>query len=279
MLNMRFVNFIALAFASVIMLSCTQPEEKKITPDPEPIVVPDKLELSAGTDVKPTFTSDGGDVQISFTASTPWTASVINTRADNWISVSPSSGNAGSASVTVTVDASTSYDERGATVRISCGTVNEDVVVTQKQLDALILSPSRQEMTVKGGTITIKAMSNVSYTYEIGEDCAAWVTEEKTKGLVSTDYMFRVAPNEQVEPREGTIVFNGAGKSETVHIYQHGITPTMVISKNRFVVDEFENEIKVEVSSNVDVAANVVSGSEWISEVQEGMCPCRKWNE
>lgn len=268
MLNMRFVNFIALAFASVIMLSCTQPEEKKITPDPEPIVVPDKLELSAGTDVKPTFTSDGGDVQISFTASTPWTASVINTRADNWISVSPSSGNAGSASVTVTVDASTSYDERGATVRISCGTVNEDIVVTQKQLDALILSPSRQEMTVKGGTITIKAMSNVSYTYEIGEDCAAWVTEEKTKGLVSTDYMFRVAPNEQVEPREGTIVFNGAGKSETVHIYQHGITPTMVISKNRFVVDEFENEIKVEVSSNVDVAANVVSGSEWISEVQ-----------
>ena len=252
---MRIDALFTTVVVCMAMLSCSPGEQKDNPTPPDPVVVPDKIEISAGSDVKPTFTSAGGSVQISFTSSNAWTASVINSRADNWVSVTPSGGNAGSASVTVTVAESSSYDERGATVRISCGKVCEDVIVTQKQLDALILSPSRQEIDVKGGTVTVKAMSNVAYSYEIGEDCAGWVSELKTKALVSTDYSFKVEPSQQVEPREGTIVFSGAGKSETVKIYQHGITPSMVISRNRFLVDEFANEVKVEVSSNVDVTA------------------------
>lgn len=265
---MRIDALFTTVVVCMAMLSCSPGEQKDNPTPPDPVVVPDKIEISAGSDVKPTFTSAGGSVQISFTSSNAWTASVINSRADNWVTVTPSGGNAGSASVTVTVAESSSYDERGATVHISCGKVCEDVIVTQKQLDALILSPSRQEIDVKGGTVTVKAMSNVAYSYEIGEDCAGWVSELKTKALVSTDYSFKVEPSQQVEPREGTIVFSGAGKSETVKIYQHGITPSMVISRNRFLVDEFANEVKVEVSSNVDVTANVIAGGEWMKEAQ-----------
>ena len=69
------------------------------------------------------------DTVISFTATADWTATV---EGGDWLSVSPASGEAGKISVTLSAAANGEADARTAIVRISCGTDEATVTVTQE---------------------------------------------------------------------------------------------------------------------------------------------------
>ena len=69
------------------------------------------------------------DTVISFTATADWTAAVED---GEWLSVSPASGEAGEISATLSATANSEADARTATVRISCGTDEATVTITQE---------------------------------------------------------------------------------------------------------------------------------------------------
>ena len=79
------------------------------------------------------FSTDGGSNVITFTSSEAWTAQVVNSRADDWCSIEPTSGPAGSAKITVTTTANDTPDDRTASIIIKAGTASKTINVLQKK--------------------------------------------------------------------------------------------------------------------------------------------------
>ena len=212
------------------------------------------------------FTTDGGSNEITFTSSAAWTAEVINSRADAWCSVNPTSGAAGDAKITVTTTANDTPDDRSASVIIKAGTTSKTIAVSQKQKDALTVTASKFEVAYEGGEVAIEVKANIDFEYAVEESAKEWVEYKATRALKTSNLVFEVKENESKEKRETKITIKSGKFSETITIYQAGSTPTIVISKNEYTVSSAGEKIAVEVKSNVDVEVEIPADAEWISE-------------
>ena len=152
--------------------------------------------------------AEGGDCSFSFKTTDTWTASVINGRADGWLTFSPTSGMSGNVTVMVTASKNEGYEDRSATLRIVSGKNTTDLLITQKQKDALLVNAAKYEVPEDGGDISIEVKSNVNYDYTL-EDADGWLTENtaKTRAMETRTLSFVVSPNESTDRREGRIVF------------------------------------------------------------------------
>lgn len=212
------------------------------------------------------FTPTGGSDVISFTASEAWTAEVINTRADSWCSVNPTSGGAGDAEITVTTTPNDTPDDRSASIVIKAGTVSKTITVSQKQKDALTVTASKFEVTAEGGEVLVEVKANIDFSYEIDKDATNWVKYESTRALKTSTLVFKVDANEGIEKREAKIQIKSGEFNETVTIYQEGAKPTIILSQNEYSVPAAGETIAVEVKSNVNVEFVIPSDAEWITE-------------
>ena len=251
-------------FASIaMMVACTEGDtEGNDTPTPQPpkpSITIDSASLSS-------FNEEGGSGKISFTASEAWSAEVINSRADSWISIHPTSGAAGEATVTVTTEPNDTPDERSASIVIKAGSASQTIKVSQKQKDALTVTAASFEVSNEGGQIEIEVKANIDFEYEIEESAKEWVTYEGTRALKTSTLTFAVAENDDVEKREAKINITSGKFNEVVTIYQTGVEPTMVISQNEYKVSAAGETIAVEVASNVDVTVELPADADWISE-------------
>ena len=87
---MKKLFFIFAFFALIV--ACTDNEsEGELSPNQHPKEPSISLDATTAN-----FSSNGGNNTITFTSSEAWTAQAINSRADEWCSVNPTSGNAGS---------------------------------------------------------------------------------------------------------------------------------------------------------------------------------------
>ena len=118
--------------AVLILAFARQPKE-----DPKPeITIPAESKTVFTQGIK--FQEDPGEqpktktTTVTFVTNEKWTADVTEiTKASSWLSVEPTSGNAGSVTMTVTAQPNTTSSERSATVTITCGTDTESFTVTQ----------------------------------------------------------------------------------------------------------------------------------------------------
>ena len=70
---------------------------------------------------------------IGFETTQSWTASVRETsRAESWISINPTSGDAGKHTITVTLTENETTESRQAVVIISCGGESANISITQR---------------------------------------------------------------------------------------------------------------------------------------------------
>jgi len=239
-------------------------EDKSVNSDTPEIPV---IKIGQDENLAPVCTSDGEKLDFHFTATSSWTASVMNTRADSWLSVEPLSGEAGTITLTITLLPNDSYDERNATIQIKCGDDVKNIVVTQKQKNALMLSASRCEVSQQGGTVDIEVRSNVSYTTEIPAQYKEWIeAAPASRALETSALSFSVAANMELEPREGEIIIqeNDGSLSEVLHVYQFG-GPVIVISQREYTVPSEGGTVQVEIESNTEYEA-LPPEEEWIRE-------------
>ena len=222
----------------------------------------DKLKISGQRTV--TVPATATTATINFTAAGKWTAELANDRPADWISVSPASGVKGECSVTVTIKANETPDERSAVVKITCGSVYETVKVVQKQKDMITLTPSTNEFSAAGGTFTVNVRANVEYSFEVnGSD---WIVNAGTRALTDKTTSFTIKPNEDLQKREGSVTVKCALGNETYTIYQSAADPAIVLTSNNVPVPAAGGSVQVEVSSNVTVEMAITAGGEWLTE-------------
>ena len=250
----------------LLAVSCSDSDKELEEPTPpEPVVA--GITFAEDTDRQPLVGSAGGTLSIHFTATASWTASVGNSRADGWISVSPTSGEAGEGSVTVTVASNEGTDERSASVFLVCGEEQETVVVTQKQKDALILSQQVYELPAEESTIELEVQSNVSYETSVSVD---WIEPVTSRSLTQETLVFRVAANESEEQRSGAITLKSGELEETVNVYQAGKEkeeePVLLLSDKLLYVGAEGGTVDVQVQSNVAYTYKPEAAYDWIVE-------------
>ena len=247
-----------------MMQSCSDDNKTQTPPVPEP-----EISFPAGSDTQPVFATEGGTSTLTFTASEAWTASVgeANTRAIDWLSISPTSGQAGTATLTIQAEPNDTPDERNAAITLTCGNARETLTVTQKQKDALTVTSNKIELEAEGGDFAIELQANVSVTYEIAEDAQSWLTPASdTRALTTTTLRFHAATNEDLQPRQGVITLNGGnGLTEEVTVYQAGSGPVLILTQKEYLVGSEGETIQVELKSNNTYQIEMPS-VDWITE-------------
>lgn len=225
------------------------------------------VSLGPGQDKEVVIPTGGGSFKISFTTLENWTASLINSRADSWVEISPASGNAGWSEILVSVAENNGFDDRSASIRISCDDETETVVVTQKQKDAITLSSTRFDVESSGGNIVVKLKSNVDFSYRIADGCQSWIQALETKSYDDYSCSFSIAENMDILGRSGEIVFTDGTLSETVKVFQSGASPMIVISEHMYEVGSAGGQVRIDVASNVDVTMTIPGDVDWIREI------------
>lgn len=206
----------------------------------------------------------GGTAEFSFNATAKWSAELVNDRADGWITITPTSGKRGVQTISISAASNETYDERNATVVVKCGEDVKTIVVAQKQKDALTVTSSKFEVPAEGGEIDIEVQANFDFSIDIK---AEWIKQTKTKGLSTNNLGFSVDPNDTGEKREGEIIVSGNGITETIKVYQ-AFLEYVVITKNLFTLPEKGGIVDVEIKSSVDYGVQMLSGAEWVSEIE-----------
>ena len=245
---------------SVLNVSCSKDEEA-----PE-IKIPTGSEdfFSKSMD----FDNSASEKKLTFSSNKPWTVTVSDTRAgSSWLSVSPTSGDAGTQTLTVRAEENTTYDDRNAVISVVAGDSVRRVFVNQKQLDALTLTSDRFEVPVEGGTVNIEVKSNIDYNAVIPTEYQSWIhlSKSTTRGLSTSSLSFTIDKSDEYDKREGKIIIKSKDKEETVSIYQAG-DGILTLTQNVYDISSSAQELSIEISSNFDYTVDMPD-VDWIKEV------------
>ena len=191
-------------------VACDKPEEEGNN-NQKPVEVVGEVSLT--TEAEVVVGADGATLNITFSATQAWSASCTA----DWVAIDPSKGEAGTVTLKATVAPNQGYDDRTATVTLTCDSASKDVKIVQKQKNALVLAPETIQVPAEGKDLEIKLQANVDVT---AAPDANWITELTTKALTERTFNFTVAPNTDYEPRTGHIVFSSEAGRETITVEQ-----------------------------------------------------------
>ena len=245
-----------------VVCSCKDDNNEPTPPEPS-----SEITIPSSENLNPVLSQEGGTVSISFTTTADWTASLVNTRAESWITVTPNSGSKGKNEITITATTNETYDERNATVVLKCGSDSKNIVVTQKQKDALTVTSSKYEVASKGGNISVEVKANINFEVEVKADWIKQVKSSNTRALTTSNLNFTIEPNETGDKREGEIIIKSGELSETVKVYQ-GFENFITLTQKDFTIPEEGGSVDIEIKSTLNYEVKMLSDVDWITEVQ-----------
>ena len=245
-----------------VVCSCKDDNNEPTPPEPS-----SEITIPSSENLNPVLSQEGGTVSISFTTTADWTASLVNTRAESWITVTPNSGSKGKNEITITATTNETYDERNATVVLKCGSDSKNIVVTQKQKDALTVTSSKYEVASKGGNISVEVKANINFEVEVKADWIKQVKSSNTRALTTSNLNFTIEPNETGDKREGEIIIKSGELSETVKVYQ-GFENFITLTQKDFTIPKEGGNVDIEIKSTLNYEVKMLSDVDWITEVQ-----------
>lgn len=255
-----------LAMLVCIFAGCSDGGNEGLEPTPKPDVVTPEITIDSSILTNGlSFDTAGGDKSVSFSTNVNWSLSVASTTGGTtWCQASVTSGTKGTVTVKFTVTEHTSYDDRSVSVTIKAGTVSKTFTITQKGVDALLVTTNKYELAQKGGQIEIEVKANIDYQMEISETAKSWITEASSRALTSHKHFFNIAVNEEVEKREGEIYFKSGDKVETIKVYQAG-GALILLSQNEYTVSDAGEMIIVDIKSNIEFGVQLPD-VDWITD-------------
>lgn len=216
-----------------------------------------------------TIPASAETVTVSFKTDKPWTASLVNERPQQWCSISPESGEAGTSYITVTTTENLDSEDRSALIVLKTGGEKyQSVMVTQKQRDALTVTESVFELSEESSEFTVEVKANVNYSFSISQNAQDWLHIVETKALQTSHLVFQADQNDDLDPREGEIVITDGNLTETIRVYQQGSDPRIILGTDDYIIGSDGDEFIVQVSSNVDVTMSIEqgTGASWLRE-------------
>jgi hypothetical protein len=183
----------------------------------------------------------------------------------DWISRVPKTRGLTESVEQFTVKPNSGHDGRSAKIIFKTSDNKSDtLVVTQSQLDAIILTNKNVAIEPNGATIDVKVMSNVNYEVKIPSD-VDWVkVAPKTRGLAESTVQLVVSENKTYDNRSANIIFkSGDNVKDTLSITQAQLNAIIISNKN-VNVESGGGTIDVKVKSNVDYSVEIPSSVNWI---------------
>ena len=201
-------------------------------------------------------------ITLSFSSNVAWSATV----SADWLTISPSSGEAGKNSVKVEVEENRTGQPRSATITISDkeSTQKVSVTVRQEALKAsLTVSPESLEFSANKGEEMLNVTSNTDWV--ITKD-AEWITLDSDKGKGLATIAAGVTENTSLTSRTGSITVSTSDGSvkKTVSVRQSGADVIFTIDKNEFNVAAAGESFSVKVTRNIGYKIN--SQPEWVKQ-------------
>ena len=231
------------------------------TPEETASITIDSSITSNGVD----FDAKGGEKTVSFSANKDWTLSVATpTNGTVWCTPSATNGVKGDATVKFIVKENSDYDDRSVSVTIKAGTASKTFTITQKGVDALLVTSTKFEVPQEGGSIEVEVKANISYELQISETAKSWISEAKSRALTTKKHAFTIAASEEYEKREGEIHIKSGDKLEIVKVYQAG-GAILMLSKNDCSVSSEGETISVDIKSNIEYGVQMPN-VDWITD-------------
>ena len=204
-------------------------------------------------------------ITLSFSTNVAWSATV----SADWLTISPSSGEAGKNSVKVEVEENRTGQPRSATITISDkeSTQKVSVTVRQEALKAsLTVSPESLEFSANKGEEMLNVTSNTDWV--ITKD-AEWITLDSDKGKGLATIAAGVTENTSLTSRTGTITVSTSDGSvkKTVSVRQSGADVIFTIDKNEFNVAAVGESFSVKVTHNIGYKIN--SMPDWVKQTDK----------
>jgi len=250
------VALLLCAFVASCSSDSTEPEPEP-APNPSVPVQGDEIVIPEDTDLSPTISQDGDSKTVRFTAKEPWQAYVADTRAaSDWLHVSPTSGEAGEVELTITTERNEAPDDREGFVKIVSGNSQATISVTQKQRDALTVSPSQRTIDARETEFEVEVRANIDFEVEVRAD---WIEQISTRALTTTVLQFRAKRNIE-DKRTATIIIRSGEKSETITITQE--KGEFIVDTERINIDAAKQSVSARVRANIDF--EVESKASWI---------------
>ena len=127
---MKKIGYILL-MAVACTLACKKQEEEKPQPVVPKIEIPTESQAVFSQGISLEAGESAQSQTVKFTTTVAWTADVADVKSSTWLSVSPTSGSAGSVTLTVTAQPNNEKLDREASVTIKCGTASQKFTVRQ----------------------------------------------------------------------------------------------------------------------------------------------------
>ena len=242
-----------LAMLTCIFASCSDGgSEDPVNPTPKPEEVKAEITIDSGIVSNGlSFDTAQSEQFVSFATNTDWTLSVASTTSGTtWCKASLTSGSKGSANVKFSVEENTEYDERSVSVTIKAGSVSKTFTITQKGVDALLVTTNKYEAAQGGGKIEVEVKANIDYQFVISESAQNWITEVSSRSLTNHKHIFAISACGEEDKRIGEIKFKSGDKEETVYVYQG--KSILLLTDNEITVNHEGDTISVELKSNCD---------------------------
>uniref|UniRef100_UPI0040265839 BACON domain-containing protein n=1 Tax=Candidatus Cryptobacteroides bacterium TaxID=3085639 RepID=UPI0040265839 len=201
-------------------------------------------------------------VTLSFSTNVAWSATV----SADWLTISPSSGEAGKNSVKVEVEENRTGQPRSATITISDKESMQKVSVTVRQealKASLTVSPESLEFSANKGEEMLNVTSNTDWV--ITKD-AEWITLDSDKGKGLATIAAGVTENTSLTSRTGSITVSTSDGSvkKTVSVRQSGAAVVFSVDKNEHSVAAAGGDFTVIVTRNIGYKIN--SQPDWVKQ-------------
>ena len=177
-----------------------------------------------------------------------------------------------SSTITLTVDANDTYDDRTGTVQVKQknGSLAGTITIAQKQKDYLAVTPKSFDVTCEAQTIALEVQDNVSYSVVIPDEAKGWITlltDAETKAVTTDDVVFAIAENASYDNREASITIKQVDGplAETVIVHQRQ-TDALFITTPEYNLSDDSHTLSVEVQANVSF--EVTPQVSWIHYVE-----------
>ena len=202
------------------------------------------------------FENTTGEMKVSMESEAKWTASTSY----SWIDVAPTSGEAGTSQLTISVTPNSSTSSRTGYVILSIGSSKKiEIPVSQKGL-YLTTDLSELSFTASQSTATLNVQSNTSWQVS---SKPSWISIEKSSGTGKAELKITAEDNPYTTERSGEIVLNQPGISlqATVKVKQKGKTFDV-----KTTVLNFGNEQSTQsVSILTDGTWQATTNANWIT--------------
>lgn len=227
------------------LLSCEKPNQPQPQPDEKPAIsIPTQSQavFNNGISFSPSSPQQANQPQtqtVTFTATEPWSASIVDTKASNWLTVEPSSGGAGAVNMVVKAQPNDTDQARKASVTIKCGSTNMTFTVEQAAKPAETVAVN--EVTLNKTELSLTEGDSETLVATVKPDDATdktvtWSTSDASIATVDSNGKVTAVKEGSV-----TITAKAEGKEATCKVT---IAAATIVPVSSITLDKTSIEIK-----------------------------------